>query len=358
MINPDLDPWNIFNDSNNPRLGVSGNVIVSGKEWYNAYMPCFFELQDVEIVTRLKKEIDDHNSNPRLIVDSDAYREYLSLINNYFSEEKYKQIVSSLKSRVNNYFNCIESKLFLSNIGFDNEISLLGFVLAGLNLMQEYMDPVETLTTLKTSTVLKLLDSELKSVSNLEIVDRFPSSEVAYIPMVVLINGGYKGESLNDVFNYYQELFEIDKDTLLESAEYSNNLYDYSKYMSLSTAKKINDSTAKKINSLKVVKREEEIMYHFQQLNGIMTWSKYILLGKSNKWRRYDSTNNILQELKKMDFIRNDDDLNQLLVPKTVSGSEKQGLLIFLLKKISLENKEMYLQIKEKAVDYFNYSKL
>jgi len=356
MLNPELKPWNIFNRLNSPVLGITGNVLVDNTEWYNSFMPCFFNLSDVEIVNKLKQLIDDNGSEPASVTNSTIYKEYLTLIEGYSEKVRFRQIVDSLKTRVNKYFNKVESKLFLADIEENNITSLLGFVLAGLNLMQEYMDPVETLTSLKSSEVFTTLDNKLKDLGKLEILNKTPSSEAAYIPMVVLLENKYKSDSLNEIVMYFRDLFEITEESLLESAEFSNNFFKYTKYMSIDVAKKVIDRVANKIYNLENLSPDELAIYKLQQINGIMTWSKYILLNKSKTRRRYDSTNNILYDIKKLDFIRRNKKMNSVLTPKTISGSEKQALLIYLLNDIKRNNLEMFGEIKAKSIEYYEYS--
>lgn len=357
MLNIDLKPWNIFNNFDKPELGISGNVLIFGKEWYNSYMPFYFDLLDIDLVSKIRSEIDQFNSNPTLLKSSDIYTEYLRMLESYSNKEKFTEIVFSLKGRINNYFNVIERNLFNVNFG-DSDISLYAFVLSGLNLMQEYMDPVESLTTLKESRVFPTLKERFLNLGNLEVLGKTPSSEVAYIPMVVLIELGNHSDSLNIVRKYYEGLFEIDAETLLESAHYVNQRYNYTKYMKMETAKNLIDKTVAKIEILSSLSNEEMIVHKLQELNGIMTWSKNLLTNKDKNFRRYDSTNNILSLVKETEFVKKNERLVEYLTPKTNSGSEKQGMLICLLRKLKLADSVMYDQVKTKAMEYYKFSKI
>lgn len=356
MLNFDLKPWNIFNDFEEPELGISGNVLLEGNEWYNSYMPFFFKLSDFDVALRLKETIDRFGSSPKLVKGSDAYFEYLRMLEGYSNKEIFFKIVLSLKSRVNNYFNVIEKNLFDINLD-DGDVSLYAFVLAGLNLMQEYMDPVEALTTLKESLNLPTLREKFSSLGNMEILNKTPSSEVAYIPMVVLIVLANQSEPLKIVRKYYEDLFEVETEILLESAIYANEKYSYTKFMKIETAKKLVDKTAAKIEILPSLSTDEMIVYKLQELNGIMTWSKNLLTNKSKNFRRYDSTNNILTVIKKTEFVKKNERLAGYLIPNTISGSEKQAMLIYLLRKLKLADPMMYDQVKIKAMEYYNFSK-
>ena len=61
----------------------------------------------------------------------------------------------------------------------------MAFVLAALNLMQLYMDPVEALTTNKLSTI-SYPNFLPTSKDTLSILSQCPSPEVAYIPLAIL----------------------------------------------------------------------------------------------------------------------------------------------------------------------------
>ncbi|OGD81330.1 hypothetical protein A2572_02305 [Candidatus Collierbacteria bacterium RIFOXYD1_FULL_40_9] len=357
MLNPDLRPWNLFNKQNQPVMGISGNVLVGEKEWYNSFMPCFFESRDINLAKKLKDEIDINNSDPSLLVKTEAYREYYEVLRKYEDEREMFRMASGLKERVNHYFNVVERSLFSVWEQSIDDVSLLGFVLAGLNLMQEHMDPIETFTTRKRSVLLKAPGEKLRCLNDLSVLDKTPSSEVAYIPMVVLTQKGIENDNLKRVKKYYSNLFDVNLDVLLESAEYSDNLYQYTSYMSTGLAQKLIDKTADKLHGVDKLTDTERITFFIQEINGIMTWSKNLLLHKSAKERRYDSTNNILSLVKQTKFVSSHKEISAMLQPVTISGSEKQALLIYTLNRVREIDQNMFGEIKYKAVKYYNLVK-
>jgi hypothetical protein len=159
------------------------------------------------------------------------------------------------------------------------------------------------------------------------------------------------------VFNYFLELFNINEDVLNESIKYSNLKYNYTKFMNVNFARKIIEKTAMKIELIPKLNDSEMIIYRLQEINGLMTWSKNILTNKTKKFRRYDSTNNILYVLLKQKYLINSG-LSEKLVPKTISGSEKQGMLFFLLNHIKSNDQNLFNRIKMKAESYYKFSKL
>jgi len=67
MINPNLNPWNIYNNQTSPDLSTQGNVIVDSLEWYNSYMPFFFEIKDASMAQKYLMQMQKPNIAPILM---------------------------------------------------------------------------------------------------------------------------------------------------------------------------------------------------------------------------------------------------------------------------------------------------
>ena len=195
------------------------------------------------------------------------------------------------------------------------------------------MDPVEALTTNKLSTI-SYPNFLPTSKDTLSILSQCPSPEVAYIPLAILNIKNKDEEIIAKAKKYYQNILGCTRKQIEEALTYSERLYSYSSFMSHKQAMKILELTTNKIANLRKISKKYEYIYKMQEVNGIMTWSKYLLTQIQPPRRRYDSTNNILSKVRGLPFIKENRSLLSKINPRTISGSEKQGLLIFTLNQI------------------------
>ena len=70
MINPNLNPWNVYGNFDKPDMSTTANVYADNHEWYNSYMPPFFLLKDKKIIKQIRLELDNGNSIKKVFFES------------------------------------------------------------------------------------------------------------------------------------------------------------------------------------------------------------------------------------------------------------------------------------------------
>lgn len=278
IINPDLKPWNIFNNHRSPDLTVSGNVIIDGKEWFNSYL----------------------SPPPQSVHISDA-----------------GWMFDSLK-----HFFAMEEKILLLNQPHRDLKFYLLLLYLSINLTQAYLDPVEAIATRKRwpkryKTINKLLDITSKQIDSLT---RYFSLETIIFPLIIFNNQNL--DSRRSVFNKTADLLMCSTNALNGALTRINGIFQPTKFMDKYTASEIINNSAGKVNIF--IKPEDQFNYDLQTISSIITWSKYI--GK-----RFSATNQTLKYLLNHRDVADDFYLMERIKSKSTSGSEKYGIAIFLL---------------------------
>jgi len=355
IINESLYPWNAYGNINSPDLKTPLNVIIKGKEWYNSYMPPFFDLdlQGIQLIKEIKTFIDSGTDFKKIFYNEDLGKKYLLYIKNILSSENKVKTIDSLFQRVSDYFNVVEKYLVsieVPDFSAEFKVDVLIYLYIALNMMQLYMDPVEAFITGKSMQGVKLKDSLFKSKEHEALLlEKCVPLDIAFIPLAVLFNlknySKKDDEAFTTVFDYMASALFCTSAELEFGLENANKEYNYSHYLSVEDAQKIVDSVNAKIIALDSSNRDLMLLNKIQLLNSCMTWSKYIPLQLEPLRFRYYSTNNILLKIKQEEWIYNFYSIEEdALDTVSNSGAEKQGKLFFLLN--SIFNQDVSLKVK------------
>lgn len=355
LINSSMLPWNIYGDLESPNPKVPLNVMALGKEWYNSFMPPFFDFSDLDLILSIKNRIDSGYSFNTILESEDLGKEYLSYLDSLFSSDCRSKTIKNLSERVSFYFNNLEPMLVRLEPDEKEDsylIKMLSFLYVSINMMQLFMDPVEAFTVGKDFCSInirnKVFGDEKKILSLLE---KSIPIELVFIPLAVAKDKNYLFSEYEEVFNYTCAAMKCTSEELDYGLQFAESMYKYTEYFSLDDASSILRKVDKKIEALELASEEELLINEIQLLNGCMTWSKYIPLQQEPLRFRYYTTNSILdkvllsESLFALGYIATGD-----LETTTISGAEKQGKIICLLNTIFSKDKALKNKILKEAL--------
>lgn len=354
MINPRVDPWNVYGDWENYDLSVTANVYAGGYEWYNSFMPPFFLLEDVELISEIKKVQDNNGSSIDDILGTTPLgKKYWGMIQNAFSERNMLYTLNRQFDRISNFFK-MESRL--SNFYNDHVApeDTVAQIHCSINLMQTYLNPLEAFTTGKRSRynpIDRLFSGEDEQLTLLR---RSPSIESIFIPLAVLkknrVNNGLEYSS---VFNLLKRLLFCSEKDLNFALDYTETKYGYSKYMERSFAEQIIDNSSNKIPLVDDLSMKEKVAYFIQAINGILTWSKYIPLSYEPLRFRYFFEIETLDDFRSLPLVKNKSHLFRETEVSTTSGSEKYAKNIYLMNTLLSSSDKFEEMITMKSMEYW-----
>lgn len=346
-------PWNIYQNHDHVDMTCSGNEIIEGKEWFNSYMPPFFNLGDAPIVAKLKGDMD-RGCTFGEILKSEIGKYYLKSVGESLSREKVLSTVDQQLQRIGNYFE-IEAKIMLLENKQTDLADLIFLTYLTFILTQTYLDPVEALTARKKNIYLNFLDRIfINENEQVEFLEPFFSLETTMIPLSVIYANGRLEKSFdaNVVFFHVAKLLFCEPDDLEFALYFINKKFDCIHYMDLKLAEQILNNNSKKIRSDLKFSLKQQLSNKIQLLNAIISWSKYIPQSKYPLKLRFEATNGILSRISRYNFVKNSSTLlRNIKTTNTSAGSEKYGKLIFLLRTISENSPTFWEKVLSKKIN-------
>ncbi len=349
LLNPRVTPWNVYGDNTNWNKGDNNNVIINKHEWFNSFMPPFFNKKDIEDIFWLKKKIDEGLSIES-ILNSKYGKSYLDRSYSYFSLNRVEETITELRQRIKNYFYA-ETKLLRYEDYISTEMQLLAYAFVALNLCQAHIDPVEALVTRKSSAYfdyLKLLFKNKQEQAFL--LSKSFSLESIIIPLSVLMENKNLSKKTSIVFEYVTKLLFCNSENLLFSLNKINEKFSCSQYMSLKEAQLIVDKNYQKLKKINGLSFKEKLAFQIQIMCGVITWSKYIPSSIAPLQFRFSSINEIVERLANCKKIKKHLQIKKSFELDSNSGSEKFGIVAFILNRAFKNphySQKIYIEVKK-----------
>ncbi|MFZ2153150.1 MAG: hypothetical protein WAV41_03780 [Microgenomates group bacterium] len=317
MINPRLNPWNIYGNFSNPDPSITANVYANGHEWYNSYMPPFFLLKDKQQIANIRKKLD---------------KEYIQYISTIFSPKNRLKTIKLQYYRIKKFFS-LSKKLIPEFEKIDDLQKLNQLLYKSINLMQTYLNPLEAIVTGKRSLYNPIPHIFKNQHTQIESLKKSPSLETIFIPMsIIFTHRKTFSIEYKKVFKYLTSTLFCTSRDLQFAFKYVEKTYHYSHFMELFDAQHVVKQNYHKILHLSELTPTQEFVHHLQTISGILTWSKYIPISYKPLHFRYFceiETYSILlntPEVKASEFLKKE------LSIKSNSGSEKFAKTIFAFK--------------------------
>lgn len=219
--------------------------------------------------------------------------------------------VSQLLDNLNKFFYFEEKLLELVPQATDL-VEYSAILYLNFNLTQAYMDPVEAISNFKGKQPSSQIASEL---------NRYFCLEAVFFPLSV-VQGDCYSQEYQAVSNKTSQMMFCSVPQLYDSLTHIRNIYRPQKFMTADLAIQIILQNYNKINI--PVNPHHLHYYQMSHLSSLISWSKYIN-------HRFQLTNQAAEKLLTFPDIRKNKKFCSFLQPKTMSGSEKYGILIFAL---------------------------
>lgn len=358
IINKNLSPWNVYGHINYPDLKTPLNVIAGNKEYYNSYMPPFFDFDGISLITELKNLIDSGVEFTNIIENETCGKKYLKYLKNILADENISKTVEKLNKRVSDYFNVVEKGLITiepQKKTYAHKTETLSYIYIALNMMQLFMDPVEAFIVGKHVYNLDFKNNIFEyGRKSTELLEKCVPLDIAFLPLAFLFNTNenvlVEDKVVKTVFDYMRNALFCTQKELTIGLKYADSKYNCSEYLTDVDVRKILNTVYERILNLNGCGEDVLMINMLQLLNSCMTWSKYIPLQLEPLRFRYYTTNQILLNIKQQEWVNDMPYINiSDLDTVSISGAEKQGKLFFLLESIFTYDQDLKDKVIQKA---------
>ncbi len=206
IININVLPWNIYGNIDTPDLKTPLNVMADGREWYNSFMPPFFDFSNISLICGIKDLIDSEKDFDTILKYNKIGKQYSFYIDDLLSKKNKQKTVADLSKRVSNYFNFIEKRLISLEPAKESQnyqVEILAYLYVSINMMQLFMDPVETFIVGKKLGGIAHKDRMFGDEEyQVKLLEQSVPLDIAFIPLSVVHTNKCFSSEYQKVFDY------------------------------------------------------------------------------------------------------------------------------------------------------------
>lgn len=340
MINPFLNPWNIYGSLDKPNPSLYGSEIINGHEYYISFMPPLFFLEYKQTYAKILEEMSANSLDFNTVHTEMVGCSYTSQFPLWFSNKKIGDTTDSMYNSIHAFFDIEKRILEDINPLHLSHLQLLGLLHCVLNALQIYIHPIESFSTGKVSPYNPFFSVFKNEKILIQYQSISPLIESLFIPMSLLTKHHYvKSKNYKKLMDLMASTIGTDKNSLAYSFNKARQQYGYEKYMDTTIAIEVCTKIAKKCTEIRKGSNINKIISRLLNLNGLLTWSKFIYYSDSLKMKRFDTFHIwypyiVAAALKEYPFNPAE------LQTYGLSTTEKEAKIVYMLKTISKNSKK------------------